>query len=161
MFGKKLFLLLGGYVAGNLVATLYTSKKGKEIKTEMKKAKKDGKDEVSIVFENLFDIQKRFFDDIQSFIQSEKNKKLLGSKVENAKEYVEIFKNKSQFLIEEFQKKWIGKTSQELKKRLEVLYSESKNHIMEHFDGISQESLDEMKKKLQSSFEEVKKLLKK
>lgn len=161
MFGKKVFLLLWWYVAGSLVASLYTSKKGKDIKAELKKAKKDGKDELSVLFDNVFVIQKRFFDDIQDFMRSPKTKAFLESKVEDTKDYIEDFKNKSQILIDEFQKNGIGKTSTELRQKIEVLYDDSKNQITRRFQDISPDTLEDLKKKLHSSFQELKSLIKK
>jgi len=40
MSKKALLWLAGGYVAGNIVASLYTKKKGKDIQADIKKAKK-------------------------------------------------------------------------------------------------------------------------
>ena len=73
MFGKKLLFLAAWYVAGNVVSSLYSTKKGKDLQSEMKKAKKSWT-ETQVFISNVLDTQKNFFSDIRKLVPKEHEK---------------------------------------------------------------------------------------
>jgi len=82
MFGRKILFLAAGYIAGNVVSSLYSTKKGKDFKASIKKAQKDG-GEKKVFLSNFFDTQKNLFKDLENLIPK-KHKKLFESKKKEA-----------------------------------------------------------------------------
>lgn len=86
MFGRKILFLAAWYVAGNVVSSLYSSKKGKELQADIKKAKKQG-NESEVFISNILETQKNLFSDLGKMIPKEHQKAFLSKK----KEIVGIF----------------------------------------------------------------------
>lgn len=73
MFGKKILFLAAGYVAGNMVASVYSWGK--------KKAKKvQWKQDIKLMVENFISTQKNFMSDIEKKYVSEENQEKLSEK---------------------------------------------------------------------------------
>ncbi len=73
MIGRKVLFLAAGYVAGNVVSSLYTRKKWKDFQKDIEKAKKEGT-EAEVFVKGFLDTQKNFLMDIESMIPAEKKK---------------------------------------------------------------------------------------
>lgn len=160
MFGKKLFLILGGYVVWNVVASLYTGKKGKEVKTDLKKAKKEGKDEAKVLFENIWNTNLSFFDDIKHTIYSEKTKKILHKKGEEILHQVEQLKEEGKKLIVEFQEK-SGEYTGDIKDKVETLYATKKEEVIKKVKKEAPRKTKEVKDTLTSTYKATQEKLKK
>lgn len=91
MFGRKILFLAAGYVAGNVVSSLYNSKKGKEVQADIKKAKKQG-NESEVFISHILETQKNLFSDLGKMIPKE-HKKTFESKKQ---ELLDIFTNLKQ-----------------------------------------------------------------
>ena len=73
MFGRKILFLAAGYVAGNMVASVYSGWK--------KKAKKSqSQQDIKLMVENFLDTQKNFISDIEKKYVSEENQEKLSEK---------------------------------------------------------------------------------
>jgi hypothetical protein len=73
MFGKKILLLAAWYVAGNVVASVYSWGKKKAKKTQ-------GKEDIKLMVENFISTQKNFVSDIEEKYVSEENREKLSEK---------------------------------------------------------------------------------
>lgn len=81
MFGRKIFFLAAGYVAGNVVSSFFSNKKGKELQSDVKKAKQEGT-EKEVVISNFLETQKNLFHSIESLIPKEYKKTFEAKKQE-------------------------------------------------------------------------------
>lgn len=73
MFGRKILFLAAGYVAGNMVASVYSWGKKKAKKTQWK-------EDIKLMAENFLNTQKSFIADIEKKYISEENKEKLTEK---------------------------------------------------------------------------------
>ncbi|GEM_PF-1147461 len=114
MFGRKILFLAAGYVAGNVVSSLYADKKGKELQSEMKKAKKVGKDK-ELLLSGFMDTQKNFFKSLESMIPKEHKKTYSLKKKEAFKAFKKLQKN-SGGIFSKLQKELTDEFKKEVKK---------------------------------------------
>jgi len=84
MFGKKILFLAAGYVAGNMVASVYSSKKKR-----LKKAQ--GKEDIKLIVEGFLDTQKNFLADMEKKYLSEENQEKLSQKKSDFKKFSEKY----------------------------------------------------------------------
>lgn len=149
---KDLFLVWASYVAWNLVASLYASKKGKDLEKEIIKDKDNA---LKIVWWNFLDIHKKLFKDIWveiSITDIEWKKKELM-------EIVEDFKAKWEVFLKELKEKWTDYI-EEITPKLEKLYDEKKD-LIEKYKAELPEFIEDSKKKLQKYLDEIRKEMKK
>jgi len=108
MLGRKILFLAAWYVAGNVVSSLYTSKKGKDLQAEMQKAKKKWS-ESEVFIANILETQKNLFSDVSRFIP---------------KEHQKTFESKKKELLSTFN--WLKKQGETFLKNLEESSEKSK-----------------------------------
>lgn len=149
---KDLFLVWASYVAWNLVASLYASKKWKDLEKEIIKDKDNA---LKIVWNNFLDIHKKLFKDIWLEISvtdiEAKKKELL--------EIIDDFKAKWEVFLKEFREKgsWY---IDEITPKLEKLYEEKKDIIEKYREEIP-EFIEDSKKKLRKYLDDIRKEMKK
>ncbi|MCD5374991.1 hypothetical protein LR010_00900 [Candidatus Gracilibacteria bacterium] len=97
MFGRKILFLAAGYVAGNMVASVYSGGK--------KKAKKaQGKEDVKLMVENFLNTQKNFIADVEDKYLSDENKKKLSEKKQDFMKASEKYIAQGEKLLSEVSK---------------------------------------------------------
>ena len=107
MFWKKILFLTAGYVAGNIVASLYKGKK----KTPTKlKSKKDAKD----IAEHFLETQRNFIADIEKKFLSESSREKLDETKETFHKYASEYLKEGEKLLTELQ---VSEKYQETKSR--------------------------------------------
>ncbi|MDD3302542.1 MAG: hypothetical protein PHN31_03225 [Candidatus Gracilibacteria bacterium] len=160
---KKLAYLVMGYLAGSTVSSLYSSKKGKDLKKDIKKAKDEGSDVAKKVFiDNFIETQKSFFQDLKSVLESDDSKKYINSKKDEVLNLIDKYKDDSELLIQDLKSKgkvYAGKTLE----KLEEFYKEKKKEGEQFLKSIGGEKDDVcvFKDKLSEVYEELKAKLKK
>jgi len=154
MFGKKIFLLAAGYLAGGLIATLYGEKKGKKVREDLEDTKWDNKKTQKIMINNFIDTHKNFLDDLKERILTDENKEVFYKKVDEAKDLIKDYKKEWEKLVEELKERGSDylETS---KQKLEDLY-ESKKWDLEELKAKAPAKMEEVKNKLSEKFDEVK-----
>jgi len=159
MFGKKLITLAIWYVAWSVVSSLFNDKKWDNLKKELAKAKKEGKDTKKIVFDNFLNTQGKFLKTLKKEVLTEENIAYLKSKKWEIDSLVADYKIEGIKLLEEIQSKWWDYIST-AKDRLESLYEEKREKI-ETLKWEAPEKIQELKDMLLNMFEDFKKNLKK
>ncbi len=158
MFGKKIFLLAAGYIAGNVVSSLYNNKKGKDVQTALKKAKKTGEDEKKVLIDNVVNTQRNFFEDLKKNFFTEENKNKILAKKDDFMVLVDTYTKDSEKFIADMKK--LGKDhTATTQKKVEKMYQEAKTEITKKMKDISPETMDEIKGKLLNSYEDIKKTI--
>lgn len=154
MFNKKFFLLAAGYIAGGVVSSLYSKKKPKDLKAELKESKENWEWEFKILLNNFVDTHKNLLLDIESEIMSSKNKALFLEKKAQLLKIADMYKAEGNRLLEEL--KVNGKSYLiEASEKLETLYKEKKAEL-EELKQISPQKAIELKENLMEAFEEMK-----
>lgn len=82
MLGRKILFLAAGYVAGNVVSSLYTQKKWKDFQTDIKKAKTKW-NETEVFVKGFVSTQKSLLSDLESLVPKQ-HKKLFEAKKKEA-----------------------------------------------------------------------------
>lgn len=148
---KDLFLVWASYVAWNLVASLYASKKWKDLEKEIVKDKDNA---LKIIWNNFLDIHKKLYKDVKTEVSSvdyeAKKKELL--------DLVEDFKIKWETMLKELKEKG-SDYIEEITPKVEKLYEEKKD-LIEKYKVEVPEFIEDSKKKLLAYFEEIKKEIK-
>ena len=147
MFSKKLALLAAGYVAGNVVSSLYNAKKWKDVKKTVAKAKQSGENEKSVIINNIIDTHKNFFEDVKGLL-SEDNQKLLESKKVDVLKVVDSFKVEWDKLL-----KGVWWKTAWARSKLEKLYDEKRDDIRSHLQEVSPDDMKKVTDKLFTYFD--------
>lgn len=88
MFGKKIFFLAAGYIAGNIVSTLYNSKSKKAQKMQ-------SREDAKMMLDNFLQTQKNLLWDLENKFLSDENKDTFTQKKkefwELSKKYIEMW----------------------------------------------------------------------
>ncbi len=106
MFGKKLLLLLGGYVVWNVVNSIYNNTKWKDLKKEMKIAKKSWFDSKKVVINNFLETHKNILDSLKKDVLTEENIALFNKKKEDALSVINEYKKSWEELLKDLKWKW-------------------------------------------------------
>nr|MDD3719931.1 hypothetical protein [Candidatus Gracilibacteria bacterium] len=158
---KKLLYLIAGYLAGNAVSSMYGSKKGKDIKKDMKKAVEGKHDPKMVLLDNFIETHKNFFTDLKLKLESEEAKNFFEEKKEEVYELIERYKTDSEGLIEELKgkgKEYIKDTT----KKLEDFYKEKEEEGKEFLSSIGkEEEIAKFKEKLSQVYTDLKAKIKK
>jgi gas vesicle protein len=85
---RKLFYILSGYALGSIISSLYTDKKGSELRKDLEKAKQAGKDLKKVLFSNFVHTQKKFIDDMQEKVLTEERQDFIDTKREELEKLV-------------------------------------------------------------------------
>jgi len=96
MFGRKIAILAAGYLAWNVVASMYWKWKKQKTVSSKRDAKK--------IAEDFLDTQKNFIKDIEDKYISDENKEKLSSKKAEFMKVADSYKKKWEKLIVEAQK---------------------------------------------------------
>lgn len=159
MLGKKFFIAVGAYVAGSVVATLFSKKNGESVRGEIEAVKSEGGDCKKPLFENLLETHKNLAEKIKSWLTTDENKALLQSKLDQGKELLKEYQVQWEQLLADLKVKWL-EAADAIKLELEDLYAQKKGDI-EGLKAQAPEKIEEVKQKLLATFEEVKEKLKK
>ncbi|NDK09840.1 hypothetical protein GW846_03615 [Candidatus Gracilibacteria bacterium] len=147
MFGRKLLFLASGYIAGNVVASMY----GKN-KNTIKKVQ--SKEDVKLMVDNFLATQKSFISDVEQKYVSDENREKIAAKKADFKQYAEKYQKQGQQLIEELQKnKEVGK------EKAQGLFSSFLSSVRDLISS-ADDSLDSAERKLAKADSEVKELKK-
>ena len=153
MFNKKFFLVAAGYIAGNVIGSLYNKKTPSALQKELEESKQSGQGEVKVLLANFVETHKNVLADLENTIMSDKNKALFAEKKEQLLEIAEGYKIEGLKLLLEVQEK--GKSHfVEVSDKLEKLYLEKKDELNE-LKEISPEKVKELKNNLLATFEEL------
>lgn len=97
MFWKKIFFLAWGYFLGNIVHSVYGSKK--------KKGNQDGKEEMKTFFDNFLTTQKNFIADLEKKFLTPENREKFEKKKEEFFEATQWYVEKGEKIISEMSEK--------------------------------------------------------
>jgi len=114
MFGRKILFLAAWYVAGNVVSSLYTSKKGKDLQAEMKRARKKWT-ESEVFISNIIETQKNLFGDVAKYIPKEHQKIFYWKK----KEFLWVLNSLQKYwdrFLQNLQEQWSDSVTSAAKK---------------------------------------------
>lgn len=158
---KKLFYIAMWYLAWSAVSSLYSSKKWKDLKKDMKKASQEKDDPKMVLFDNFVETHKNFFSDLKEMVDTEENRKYFKEKKEEVYDLIERYKNDSEWMIKEL--KWKGKNYiDEVSVKLEEFYKEKKKEWEEYLSSTwTKEEMVQFKEKLWQVYEDLKSKLKK
>ena len=152
--GKKTLLIVGGYIAGGIVATLFGEKKGKKVREDLEKVKGNNEETKKIVVDNFVDTHKNLLDSFKSKVLTEENKEFFNKKVDEAKELVKEYKKEGEKLVEELKEKG-SEYADTAKENLEKLYEDKKSDLKD-LQEKAPEKMEKAKEKLLAKFDEVK-----
>ncbi len=155
---KKLTLLLSWYIAWSVISSLYSNKKGKDLKRTLSKAKQDWKNEKKLLLDNVIETQRNFIKDLENIFFTEENKEYLNTKKEELKKIVENYKKEWEELLKTLQKWWKDK-QKKIKEQLTKLYNE-KTDIINNLKWISPKTIKQFKQILIDYLEKLKKKIK-
>lgn len=96
---NKLFTLVAGYVAGSLVTSLFTKKKGSDVQRDIEKAKKEGKEPLSVLLANFLRIHKEVAEEVKKQTLTEENKKKFQKKKNDLEKLVKAYKKEGEAMI--------------------------------------------------------------
>lgn len=159
---KKLFYLAMWYLAWSAVSSLYSDKKWKELKKDIKKASENGKhDPKMVLLENFIETHKNFFNDLKDIVDTKENRQYLKDKKEEVLDLIDRYKDDSEMMIDQLKWKW-KKYISEVSEKLEEFYKEKKKEWEEYLSSIwSKEDVTTFKEKLWLVYEDLKAKLKK
>lgn len=158
MSKKNIFLLAAWYIAGWLIASLYSNKKSEELKNDLEQSKKDWEGEFKVLLNNFIETHQNLINDIKTHIDTEKNRELFNTTKEELFKIIDSYKVQWLALLEELKVKWKTYVN-EASEKLEKLYDEKRVEI-DSLKDIAPEKLIEIKEKLKSTFEEIKNKMK-
>lgn len=159
---KKLFYLAMWYLAWSAVSSLYSDKKWKDLKKDIKKASENGKhDPKMVLLENFIETHKNFFNDLKDIVDTKENRQYLKDKKEEVLDLIDRYKDDSEMMIDQLKWKW-KKYMSEVSEKLEEFYKEKKKEWEEYLSSIwSKEDVTTFKEKLWLVYEDLKTKLKK
>lgn len=94
MFNKKMLLVLGGYIAWSIVNSLYNDTKWKELKKEIKQAKKDWYDSKRLIMDNFIETHSNLLRSLKKDVLTDENIAYFNEKKEDAKKIIHEYKIK-------------------------------------------------------------------
>lgn len=159
MSKKTLFWLATWYVAGSIIASLYSKKTSTTLKKEVLQAKTEWQTWLEVLFDNFIKLHKDLFFNLKDdVILTEENKSAVKRKVSEWRDRLSVilnsYKVKAKWLIAELERE--GKTYLvEASKKLEALYKEKEVEVKSLKDT-APEKIADLKAKLKASFEEAK-----
>lgn len=154
MSKKVLFLLAVGYVAWNIVWSMFSSRRSEDIKKDISKAKKGWEDTTEIYFDTVVDVNSNMYNSFKECVFTPKNKKLLANKKAELFDYISRLKEESLELLENAKEVWKEK-SEDAIKMIENFYKTKKIEILEKFSE-SKEELSELQDKLEKEYKKLK-----
>lgn len=125
MANKKLIYLLGGYIAWTVIASLYSSKKGDDVRKEMcdSKAKKWVYEAKKVLFGHILDIHKKLFSDVSQEEHVKKTADFLGWYKETFHKFFDSSKSEITGILKEYKTLW-EQDIQELSTKLQEFVKE-------------------------------------
>ena len=153
MFNKKFFLVAAGYIAGNVIGSLYNKKTPSALQKELEDSKQSGQGEAKVLLANFVETHKNVLADLENTIMSDKNKALFAEKKGQLLEIAEGYKIEGLKLLAEIQDKWASHLV-EVSDKLEKLYLDKKDELNQ-LKEISPEKVKELKNNLLATFEEL------
>lgn len=159
---KKIFFLAAWYVAWSTISSLYSSKKGRELQRDLKKAYETKQDPTKILMDNFVEMHKNMFTDIKTKATSEDTKAYFKTKKDEVFKIVDNYKKEWEKMIDELKVKWkdyIDSVAVELEK----FYKDKKVEIEKSLKELKVDEEDSVsiKEKLNSVYEDFKAKLKK
>lgn len=104
---KKIIYLLTWYIFWNIIASLYWSKSGDKIKTEMQNAKKEGEyKDIKVLFQYLLHLHEKVLSDIASEDNKKQAKEFLDSTGKKVQDFVEPYTPEIKKIIQEYKNIW-------------------------------------------------------
>jgi gas vesicle protein len=152
--GKKTLLVVGGYLVGGLVATLFGEKKGKKVREDLEEVKGDNEKTKKIVVDNFIDTHKNLLENLKTKVLTDENKDFFNKKVDEAKELVKEYKKEGEKLVEELKEKG-SDFADTAKEELEKLYETKKSDLKE-LQNKAPEKMEKAKERLITKFDEIK-----
>ena len=159
MSKKNIFLLAAGYVAGWIVASLFSKKKPWELKKELKKSREEWEGDFKVMLDNFVDTHTNLINELKKQVLTDKNKELFKEKKQDLLKIVDEYKKEGLKIVDELKVKW-KEFLVEASDNLEKLYEEKKDEINQLKD-VAPEKAKELANDLKESFEEAKKEIKK
>lgn len=156
---RKLFYILSGYALGSIISSLYTDKKGNELRKDLEKAKQAGKDLKKVLFSNFIHIQKKFFNDMQEKVLTEERQDFIDTKREELEKLVAKYKEEWEELVKTLQKK--GKLyASDISAKVEEFFSEKFEEGKEKLQQFWETITEEFKEEVSKASKEIKKKIK-
>ena len=147
MFSRKIALLAAAYLAGNVVSSVYSSKKWKDVKIAASKAKESWESDKTVIIHNIIDTHKNFFEDVKEML-SEDNQKLLEKKKSQILWVVDSFKSEWDKLLKD-----VGGKTSSVTTRVQKLYDDKKDELRSHLQEVSPDEMKAVTDKLFTYFD--------
>lgn len=128
MLNKKLLLILWGYVAWNIVSSIYNDKKWKDLRKEIKVAKTSWTGSNRIVVDNFIETHKNILESLKKDILTDENIALFHEKKDEAIKVVEEYKKSSEDFIKNIKDKWTDFIDSK-KEEISDIYDEKKSNF--------------------------------
>ena len=145
-FFWKLVTVVGGYVAGSMIAASLDPKKKKKLK--------ESDDKLSFLFNDFLETHKKLAKSAKEEIMSDENKELFEKKKKELTKLANKYKKEAEKTIKELQEKWKEKAKEAFEK-VEEIYGEQKDKI-EELKEIAPEKAFELKKTLLAWAKDIK-----
>ena len=158
MSKKNIFLLAAWYVAGGIVATLFSKKKPGELKKELKKSREEWEGDFKVMVDNFIDTHSNLIEELKKQVLTDKNKELFEERKKDLLKVVDVYKKDWLKIIDELKLKW-KEYLVDASDNLERLYEEKKWEIND-LKNVAPERAKELAGELKESFKEMKKEVK-
>jgi len=158
MSKKNIFLLAAWYVAGWIVATLFSKKKPGELKKELKKSREEWEGDFKVMVDNFIDTHSNLIEELKKQVLTDKNKEVFEERKKDLLKVVDVYKKEWLKIVDELKSKW-KEYLVEASDSLEKLYEEKKGEI-ESLKESAPEKAKELAGELKETFKEMKKEVK-
>ena len=159
---KTLFILAAWYVAWTTVSSLFSTKKGRELQKDLKKAYEEKADPTGILLDNFVELHKNMFENIKKKATSDDAKKFFKDKKTQVFKLLDKYKAEWEKMLDELKVKWKDYTSNAWEK-LETFFKEKKEDLVDYLEWLKldKDDIQDYKDKLNSIYEDLKAKIKK
>ena len=146
----KLIKVIGGYVAGSMLASSLDPKKKKKIA----EAKQKGEDKITFLFNDFVETHKKLAKSAKDEIMSDENKEKFETKKKELAKLAKKYKKEAEKVLSDLKSKWEG-IAQEWLVKVEEIYEEQKEKI-EEIKEIAPKKASELKDTLLAWAKDIK-----
>lgn len=150
---KVLFWVAVWYIAGGLVSSMYSQKRGVTLRKDMKEARESGEWSLKVLVDNFVATHANMIDDIKDEVMSEENIEVFNEHKEEVIKLLDSYKAKTGALLRELKRK--GETYlEEASRKMNELYNEKVEEI-NRMKNIAPRKAQELKRKLKATLHEI------